>query len=231
MVNGRVVEDAFPGWNDALKKVRVEPYVSQAVEAANRRAGDRTSTDRHRSSYMQDSTDSSRITGGRSDSDNRNVTVNSNERSDQNKNTHTQQHDYNNKNNFSGSNSSDDEDDRTFYSNYVSRMPSSQHSERTDQRNSNYDNVNVNFSRWRDPNQPNNQPHNLSMRDYPPLTRQTGTYSYNGNSADHNMTPKHIGHVGSFSGIQGGQSTIQSNGTNEGQQQSRDVGGGDRGPK
>ena len=50
VVNGRVVEDAFPGWNDALKKVRVEPYVSQTVEAANRRVSERTATDGHRSS-------------------------------------------------------------------------------------------------------------------------------------------------------------------------------------
>ena len=235
VVNGRVVEDAFPGWNDALKKVRVEPYVSQTVEAANRRVSDKTATDGHRSSYRQGGgTESSGNTGGRSDSDNRNVAVNPSGGSDQN--TNAQQHDHNNnRNNFSGSNSSDDEDDQTFYTNYVSRMQNPQHSGRIDQSSSNrpndYDYQNVNFSGWRDPNQPNNQPYNLSIRDYPPLTHQTGANSYNGKSGEHNMRSEHTGHVGSYSGFQGDQSTVNPNGTNERLQQSRDVDGGDRGPK
>ena len=42
------------------------------------------------------------------------------------------------------------------------------------------------------------------------------------------MRSKHIGHVGSYSGIQGDQSAVNPNGTNERLQQSRDV---DRAPK
>ena len=45
------------------------------------------------------------------------------------------------------------------------------------------------------------------------------------------MRSKHTGHVGSYSGFQGDQSTVNPNGKNERLQQSRDVGGGDRGPK
>ena len=86
-----------------LKKVRVEPYVSITVEAANRRANNRTGTDGQRSSYMQAGVDSSRNTGGRTESaDNRNVTVNSRVRIDQNT--------YNG-NAFSGSNSCLDDED------------------------------------------------------------------------------------------------------------------------
>ena len=82
-VNGRIVEDAFPAWNDALKKVRVEPYVSQTVEAANRRVSDRTATDGHRSSYRQGGgTECSGNTCGRLDSDNRNKAVNPSRGSD-----------------------------------------------------------------------------------------------------------------------------------------------------
>ena len=114
-------------------------------------------------------------------------------------------------------------------------MQNPQHSGRIDQSSSNrandYDYQNVNFSGWRDPNQPNNQPYNLSMRDYPPLTHQTGANSYNGQSGEHNMRSKHTCHVTSYSGFQGDQSTVNPNGTNERLQQSRDVDGGDRGLK
>ena len=142
VVNGKIVEDAFPGWNEALKKVRVEPYVSQTVEAANRRAKVRSATDGQGSSYTQGGTDRSRSnTSGRPDpADNREVTVNSSERSD--RNTFTQQRSHNNTNNYSGSNSSDDEDNRSFYTNYVSRMQNTQYSQHQNQ--SNYDNANVN---------------------------------------------------------------------------------------
>ena len=136
VVNGRVVEDAFPGWNEMLKKIRVEPYVSKTVEAVNRRANNRTATDGQRSFYMQAVVDSSRNTGSRTElADNRNVTINPSERSEQNTF---------NGNTFSGSNScSDDEDDHTFYTDYVSRMQNPQHSERIDQSASNQNNQNL----------------------------------------------------------------------------------------
>ena len=69
------------------------------------------------------------------------------------------------------------------------------------------------------------------MRDYPPLTHQTGVNSYNGKPGDSSTRAKHIGHTGSNSGNQDMQVTDQSNGTNERRQQSRDVDGSDRGLK
>ena len=230
VVNGNVVEDAFPGWNEALKKVRVEPFVSQNVKAANERAKNESATGDQRPSYMQAGTDGSLYTGRSETADNENIAVYQSERSDQD--TYTQPHDYNTRNNSSGSNSSDDEDDRNFYTNYVSRMQNPQHSERIDKSSStrSSDSTNVNFGTWRDPNQPNNQPFNLSMRDYPPLTRPAVQVNpNNGQSAIHSNGTKHNGQTG-YSGNNGGETALK-NVLNERVQQSRDVGAGNRDPK
>ena len=124
------------------------------------------------------------------------------------------------------------EDDRNFYTNYVSRMQNPQHSERIDKSSStrSSDSTNVNFGTWRDPNQPNNQPFNLSMRDYPPLTRPAVQVNpNNGQSAIHSNGTKHNGQT-RYSGNNGGETALK-NVLNERVQQSRDVGAGNRDPK
>ena len=202
--------------------------VSQTVEAANRRTKVRSATDGQGSSYTQGGTDRSRSnTGGRPDpADNREVTVNSSERSD--RNTFTHQRSHNNTNNYSGSNSSDDEDDRSFYTNYVSRMQNTQYSQHQNQ--SNYDNANVNTRGWGEPNLQSDQPYDLPMREYPPLSRQIGATSFSGKSGDYNTRAKSNNQSGPNNGNQNRQSAAFS-GTSERPQQSRDGGGGDRGSK
>ena len=38
IVGKPVIEDAFPGWQEAVKEVRVKPYISKEVESANEEA-------------------------------------------------------------------------------------------------------------------------------------------------------------------------------------------------
>ena len=68
------------------------------------------------------------------------------------------------------------------------------------------------------------------MREYPPLSRQTGATSFSGKSGDYNTRAKSNNQSGPNNINQNRQSEAFS-GTNERPQQSRDSGGGDRGSK
>ena len=153
IVGKRVVEDAFPGWQEAVKEVRVKPYISKEVESANEEAKKRWGNrDRLRQANLSQGTaqsDPSQMSGeghirgntAQGGSNNTGATQNmtyrqargswGDDRDDWNDETSEKRPSHGNTNQSADDymehdKSTHDENDTAFYTDYVARMPQSQ---------------------------------------------------------------------------------------------------------